>query len=199
MVGGHNANCAGMMSRVATRRVLTISGRARKGRRRVEMITAIHEAGHAVAFSRLFPSRQLSKVSIIPDHDEGFAGACSSEGLWGNEDVEHLANHDVYGCSGYAAVFAAGNSEEEAAAGCESDFEEVFGDLNAAKARALDLMRQPSNLKAVKRVADELVLRKALHPDHVDLLIGVADGELPEREYLQLLVARGWNNSDATW
>ena len=165
----------------------------------MELITAIHEAGHAVAFSRLFPTRDLGKVSIIPDHDEGFAGACSSEGLWGAEDEEHLANHDTYGCAGYAAVLVAGYSEEEAAAGCESDFEEVFGDLDAAKARAIDLMRQPSNLKAVKRLADELVLRKELHPDHVDYLIGLADGELPENEYLQLLGYRGWNNCDPTW
>lgn len=164
----------------------------------MELITAIHEAGHAVAFSRLFPGRILGEVSIIPDHDEGFAGACSSEGLWGNEDEEHLADHDTYVCAGYAAVLTTGYSEEEAATGCESDFEEVFGDLDAAKARAIDLMRQPSNLKAVKRLADELVLRKALHPDHVDLLIGVTDGELSEYEYQQLLVFRGWNNADAT-
>jgi ATP-dependent Zn protease len=95
----------------------------------VEMITAIHEAGHAVAFSRLFPARNLGNVSIIPDHDEGFAGACSSEGLWGDEDEEHLADHDTYVCAGYAAVLTAGYSEEEAAAGCENDFEEVLETL----------------------------------------------------------------------
>lgn len=164
----------------------------------MELITAIHEAGHAVAFSRLFPGRLMGEVSIIPNHDEGFAGACSTEGLWGNEDQEHLANHEVFICSGYAAVLAAGYGEEEAAAGCENDFEQVFGDLDAAKARAIDLITQASNLKAVKRVADELVLRKALHPDHVDLLMGVTDGELSEYEYQQLLVFRGWNNADAT-
>ena len=85
-------------------------------------ITAIHEAGHAVAWNRLFSDRYMGSVSIIPNHEDGLAGMCEGEGLWGNEDDRHLADHDTYGCAGYAAVLAAGYSEDEAAAGCESDF-----------------------------------------------------------------------------
>jgi hypothetical protein len=32
--------------------------------------TAIHEAGHAVAFARLFPHRVCGDVSIEPDHEK---------------------------------------------------------------------------------------------------------------------------------
>lgn len=101
-----------------------------------ETTTAIHEAGHAVAWSRLFPSRYMIGVSIIPDYEDGTAGLCQGEGLQGDEDDEHLADHDAWSCAGYAAVLAAGYSEDEAAAGCDSDFDEVHSDLATAKTMA---------------------------------------------------------------
>ena len=163
-----------------------------------ETTTAIHEAGHAVAWSRLFPSRYMNGVSIIPDHEEGLAGMCENEGLFGNEDDEHLSDHDTYGCAGYAAVRAAGYSEEAAAAGCDYDFDGVHGDLATAKTKALDLMQQPENVTAVKRIAEELMRRRQLHPDHVTVLLDLSDGESTESEYQQFLSFRGWSNSNPT-
>jgi hypothetical protein len=63
----------------------------------------------------------------------------------------------------------------------------VHGDLETAKAKAIDLMREPENVRAVKRIADEHLLRRRLHGDHVGLLLDLAFGEITEQEYLQLL------------
>lgn len=163
-----------------------------------ETTTAIHEAGHAVAWSPLFPTRYMMDVSIISDYEDGSAGSFEGQGLWGDEDDEHLADHDAWFCAGYAAVIAAGYSEDVAAAGCDSDFDGVHGDLATAKTKALDLMQQPENVTAVTRIAEELMRRRRLHPDHVTLLLELSDGELPESEYLQLLSFRGWSNSNPT-
>jgi hypothetical protein len=120
----------------------------------------------------------------------------------GNDDDQSTADNDVYQSAGYAAVIAAGFSEAEAAAGCdetdECDFRKVQGDLETAKAKAVDLMRELENMKAVKRIADELLLRRRLHGDHVGLLIDLEFGEISEQEYLQLLSLRGWNNNGPT-
>lgn len=48
-------------------------------------------------------------------------------------------------------------------------------------------MQQPENVKAVKRIAEELMLRRQLHPDHVMRLLELSDGELTESEYQQLV------------
>lgn len=163
-----------------------------------ETTTAIHEAGHTVAWSRLFPSRYMIGVSIIPDYEDGAAGLCEGEGLWGDEDDEYLAAHDAWYCAGYAAVLAAGYSEDEAVAGCGSDFDGVHGDLATAKTKALDLMQQQENVAAVRRIAEELMQRRALDPDHVTLLLNLSDGEVTESEYRQFLSFRGWSNINPT-
>lgn len=161
--------------------------------------TAIHEAGHAVAWSRLFPGRFMGGVSIVSNDEDGTAGKIEAEGFSGDEDDEQLADHDAWSCAGYAAVLVAGYSEDEAAAGCDSDFEEVHGDLSTAKTKALNLMQRPENSTAVKRIAQELMQRWQLHPDHVMLLLDLSDGNLTESEYLQFLVLRGWDNNSPTW
>ncbi len=53
-------------------------------------------------------------------------------------------------------------------------------------------------MKAVKRIADELLLRCRLHGDHVGLLLDVVFGEITEQFYLQPLSVRGWKNNDQT-
>lgn len=171
----------------------------------MDFITAIHEAGHAVAHRRLFGDRHLSwGMALVHDQEQeeqGAAGWNTSDYL-GNEDDQSTADLDVCLCAGYAAVVAAGFTEAEAATGCdetdECDFRKVHGDLEAAKAKAIDLMREPEHVKAVKRIADELLLRRRLHGDHVGLLLDLAFGEITEQEYLQLLSFRGWNNNDPT-
>jgi hypothetical protein len=171
----------------------------------MNLITAIHEAGHAVAHRRLFGDRHFSwGIALVDNQDQeeqGAAGWNMSDYL-GHEDEQTTADLDVCLCAGYAAVVAAGFSEAEAAAGCDEedngDFRMVHGDLETAKAKALDLMREPENVKAVKRIADELLLRRRLHGDHVGLLLDLAFGEITEQFYLQLLSARGWNDNDPT-
>lgn len=170
------------------------------------LITAIHEAGHSVAHRRLFPEAFFSwGIAIVPEDaqdEEDAAGWSITDHLGSDEDLSP-ADLDTCLCAGYAAVIAAGYSEQEAAFGCDEeaddcDFRRVQGDLAAAKAKAVELMRQPENVRAVKRLAEELLLRRQLHGDHVGLLIDLADGEITEREYLQHLVARGWNHDGPT-
>jgi hypothetical protein len=169
-----------------------------KGMTMDETTTAIHEAGHAVAWARLFPTRYVMGVSIVPDYEDGSAGSFEGEHLSGDEGDEHLAHRDAWLCAGYAAVLTAGYSEDEAAAGCDSDFDDVHDDLATAKSKALELMNQTENVAAVKCIAEELMQRRALHPDHVTLLLDLSDGEVTESEYQQLLFVRGWSNSDPT-
>ena len=171
----------------------------------MDLITAIHEAGHAVAHRRLFGDRDFSwGMALVPEQEQeeqGMDGWNMLDRL-GNDDDQSTADSDVVRCAGYAAVVAAGFTEAEAAAGCyerdEYDFPQVHGDLETAKAKAIDLMREPENVKAVKRIADELLLRHRLHGDHVGLLLDLAYGEITEQEYLQLLSFHGWNNNDPT-
>ncbi len=63
----------------------------------------------------------------------------------GNDDEQSTADYDVVRCAGYAAVVAAGFSEAEAEVGCDAtdycDFRMVHGELETAKAKAIDLMR----------------------------------------------------------
>lgn len=171
----------------------------------MNLITAIHEAGHAVAHRCLFVDRSFPwGMALVPEQDQeeqGMDGWNMIDRL-GNDDDQSTADDDVVRCAGYAAAVAAGFSEAEAEVGCyeedEFDFQQVRGDLETAKAKAIDLMREPENVKAVKRIADELLLRRRLHGDHVGLLLDLAFGEITEQEYLQLLSFHGWNNNDPT-
>ena len=171
----------------------------------MDLITAIHEAGHAVADRRLFGDRSFSwGIALVPEQDQEEQGmdAWNMIDRLGNDDDQSTADNDVVRCAGYAAVVAAGFSEAEAEAGCYErdyyDFRMVRGDLETAKAKAIELMREPENVEAVKRIADELLLRRRLHGDHVGLILDLAFGEITEQFYLQLLSARGWNNNDPT-
>ena len=48
-------------------------------------------------------------------------------------------------------------------------------------------MSRPENVKAVRRIADELLVQKTLEPDVVDVLVDVADGKTTEEEYQRFL------------
>ena len=97
--------------------------------------TAIHEAGHAVAFLRLFEGRVVDKVSIVPK--DGVHGSHRAEELVieGNSELtdEHQKSFEdeaVYACAGYAALIVAGRSEDKASAGYWQDFEEAASASN---------------------------------------------------------------------
>ena len=162
-------------------------------------ITAVHEAGHTVAYSRLFPDSLGFGVAIGSDEEQEEQGLAGWS-LNGYEDDHATAESEfaAYLCAGYAAVLIAGYSEDEAAAGCGNDFSRVHGDLAVAKVKAIDLMRRPENVKAVNRIADELMRRQRLHPDHVEQLINLSDGEVTESEYQEMLSFRGWCGDDPT-
>src|SRR3990170_4851648 len=48
--------------------------------------TAYHEAGHAVAAYKL--RRRISRVSIVPDPEDGTLGHCSYSQLWNDFNPE---------------------------------------------------------------------------------------------------------------
>ena len=163
--------------------------------------TAIHEAGHAVAFYRLFgdAARYGHTLTIEPHKD-----------LLGNHRAEELVFHGVgeltaeqrlafeneaiYSCAGYAALLAAGYSDEAALAGCGSDFDKAKRacdvPLDLSKEKAVELMTLPENSAAVARVAAELLSQSTLEWDEVEILIDVADGEATEQDYQRYLVMK---------
>ncbi len=154
--------------------------------------TAIHEAGHAVAFIRLFPDRDGSHVTIDP-HD-GSLGAFYAEDVAFTEmsvseaDAERqFLNHAVYCCAGYAAVLAAGEPDELALRGCGQDFEQAGRFLDEGKRIAVALMAQPKNVTTVKFLADELMRWKTIPWEHAEVAVGVGDGECTMEEYRQYL------------
>ncbi len=150
--------------------------------------TAIHEAGHAVAFVRLFPGRYGDTVTIEPEagnlgaftaEDVSFVEASATE----DDARQQFLNHAVYCCAGYAAVLATGEPEHVAVRGCELDFEQAEPFLEEGKRIATALMSQPGNVKAVKMLADELLQRRTMIWDLTAVLIDVADGEATPEDY----------------
>jgi len=151
--------------------------------------TAIHESGHAVACCRLTPSRYVGWVSIIPNHEEGYAGAHAPAESW---DFDAAAAQQVvlYMCAGYAACIAAGVEPATASEGCDSDFEQAkelisswrLAPFEEQVSQAVALMRQPENLRAVARVTADLMEHRLLFYDEIDILIDVADGEASEED-----------------
>lgn len=154
--------------------------------------TAIHEAGHAVAFCRLFPEGRIGgMVTIVAGH--GNLGAHSSEELvfYGAKqtDVERdmVRKEAIYCCAGFAAAHVAGVANPEA--GCGQDFSQAqeIMDLATAQRAAIDLMSLPENIAAVKLVADVLMQRQTIDHDHLAVLVELADGAITEADYLRYL------------
>jgi hypothetical protein len=56
------------------------------------------------------------------------------------------------------------------------------------KVRAVDFMRAPENIKAVRAVADVLLRLRHVDEDHASVLVELADGECTQEEYEQYLV-----------
>lgn len=156
-------------------------------------LTAIHEAGHAVAFVRLRPALPRSSyvggsVTVVPDdnalgrfrHPDLSVDRC-----WPEDEDEAAYYHALYEddyvderihCSGYAALVVAGYPEVVAVQGCEADFGRV-GTLDRAKQRAVALLERPENRRAVELVAAELLRWGTLDHQRVEELVRQADDE----------------------
>jgi hypothetical protein len=152
-------------------------------------ITAIHEAGHAVAHVRLGIFQDC--VTITP-LDPDLAGAVTAEdGVWNPADAE---NQVLALYAGYAATVVAGIPELIAMRGCDDDFGKAealiakwgIGSTEDLRHRAVLLMSQPENIKAVQLVARELLARQSLSSDLIFCLVDMADGEATAQDYQQL-------------
>jgi hypothetical protein len=154
---------------------------------------AIHKAGHAVAYARLFGDgwRLREKLSIGPVG--GKRGGQVAEKLMhigvGESLGEMLRDSDsdaIYACAGFAAVLVAGYSAPDAEGGCGSDFEAATHvsdlPLDNIKTKAVELLEQPENVAAVSRLSRELLDRKTLDPTEVDMIIDVSDGFATEED-----------------
>jgi hypothetical protein len=157
-----------------------------------DTLTAIHEAGHVVA--RYRHGLQLGSVTIEPDFMAGTLGVARGEEANGSEELG--AVEVLVSCAGYAALMAAGFEEAQALMGADQDFEEAQAlidfwqteDLEVHKVRAVDFMRAPENIKAVRAVADVLLRLRHVDEDHASVLVELADGECTQEEYEQYLV-----------
>lgn len=160
---------------------------------------AMHEAGHAVACHRLFPDR-LSWILTIEPNEYSF-GRIESE-YWefsidGDLEVaeQYFLDDAVFACAGYGAMKAAGYTDERAQWGCEPDFERAGHRLERAKTKAVALMALPDNIRAVDRLAKELMRHRTLDGDHMGIVIDVSDGGTTEAELAEYLQIREIFNS----
>ena len=148
---------------------------------------AIHKAGHAVAFARLFDDswRPRQKLTIETDHGkpavrvaDELARAGSGESL--GEMLRDVESDAIYACAGFAAVLVAGYSAPDAEGGCGSDFDAATHvsdlPLDEIKSKAVELLERPENIAAVTRLSRELLDRRTLDPTEVEMIIDVSDG-----------------------
>lgn len=155
--------------------------------------TALHEAGHAVAHERL--DIHQGSVSIEPDAET--LGRCKAEGAKHVYSADEAQKQVMAFLAGYAALIAAGCNEEDASAGADDDFEQAAdlfeswdlgGDLVSWKAEAVDFMSTGENVKAVRRLADELLSRITIGDELTAVIVDVADGEITEAELEQYIL-----------
>ncbi|NBA96297.1 hypothetical protein [Pseudomonas sp. R5(2019)] len=156
--------------------------------------TAIHEAGHCVAQARC--ALQGGWTSIIPDPENNLGGYCEGES---SVDSRHEALRVTMVClAGYAAVVASGMGEAVALEGTGDDFENAaylaldwnLGTRQRLKSNAVEMMRQPENVRAVALVAEHLLIHRRLDADYTDVLISVSDGETTQGEWDEFLMLR---------
>lgn len=126
----------------------------------------------------------------------GFAS--SEDGL----SVEAARGDVLKSLAGYAALAAVDEPDPEA--GCNDDFEQaadllefwrLAGTLDEWKAKAVGMMREPENLKAVAVVADQLLVTGRLEGDQVDMLVELADGNVTRADYDKFERNRVWAKS----
>jgi hypothetical protein len=154
--------------------------------------TAIHEAGHVVAFIR--HDLEHGDATILQDHDS--AGSVLTHGKADNPaDAQAKA---ISFCAGYASSVVSGVTEDQAVAGCGHDFElaaEIvdfwqLGSLSDWKVKAVEFMRRAENVRAVDLIAKHLLQHGTLDADYMRVLLTVSDGETTETEFAQYLKLR---------
>lgn len=154
---------------------------------------ALHEAGHAVAQIRLFPSVYIEEMTVIPDPEIDAMGRIAfPEVVFTAADDEeryegYLKRYAVVACAGYAALRAAGRSHELSSWGTDYDYEAAGRYLDHGKAEAIKLMSAPENIAAVQRVAAELTARREISGELASVLVDLSDGEISEAEYADYL------------
>jgi len=162
--------------------------------------TAIHEAGNAVMSLRL--REVLGAISTIAD-ESGLLGFVSHE----DDHVftaDGARNTALISLAGYAALTAIGASNADS--GCGDDFRSAqealerwkLGSLDEWKRRAVEMMRQPENVKAVELVASKLLAHGRLDECHVYVLVEVADGNMTPAELARFESGLGSRPSDPT-
>jgi hypothetical protein len=160
--------------------------------------TAIHEAGHTVAHIRL--GIGYGHTSILPDHEQGFWGRASGEGVRHVESEREAGDMVLAFCAGYGALRAAGYPDDVATDGAGGDFAKAHelmsfwllpGGLDDWKARAVELMRKPENVAAVAFVVPYLQRHGRIEPEDFDVLVEVADGNITQGELQRYLACRG--------
>ena len=162
--------------------------------------TAIHEAGHAVACLRLWGTARDTGNITIERTDTTLGHHAAEEITFPANEPEtaeqrqEFEKEAIYACAGYAALIAAGYDEATAVLGCDPDFdiadhvtEEPLAEI---KQEAVALMQRPKNIKAVSRVAEELLERTTLDPSDVEVLIEIADGNATEDDYQTYLTLK---------
>jgi len=159
---------------------------------------AIHEAGHAVAFHRLYPGSYAQEVTIEPNEDMDLAGflfpaddiSVFQEGIADDVVDSLIKNRATVVCAGFAASVLFGWTEDDAASICYQDFDQAGELIDQAKAEALKLLQLGTNTKAVRLIADELLEKKTLDAEQVWVLMDVADGGTNLAQYKEFLEIR---------
>ena len=163
--------------------------------------TAIHEAGHAVAFYRLFGESPRYGHKLTIDPHEGKLGSHSAEDLvfdglapLSADESQAFENEAIYACAGYAALRAAGYQEDIANSGCQSDFDIAEQTSNfplvIVKEKAVELMTDAQNISAVERLVGELLSRPTLEWEEGEMLIDLADGGVSEDDYKKYMAMK---------
>ena len=163
------------------------------------LATARHEAGHVVAHLRLGIDQDQATIVSKTAPGGQWIGAVAAEG------AQHVWNKEQAGpmvlafAAGYAALVAAGYSDDAARIGADDDFEQaahlidfwgLVGGFEAWLMQAVEFMRRPENVAAVAMIADHLLQHETLDGECLSVLVDVADGNCTEAEFAQYLRLR---------
>lgn len=148
--------------------------------------TAVHEAGHAIAFRRA--GIEISHASIILRDDT--AGRVLFEDSI--HCLEDAWAHALASCAGYASCFVVGFDERDSAGGCQSDFEEAqeiirqwnLEPLEHWKAQAVGMLSSEENRRAIEVISRALMQHQTIGAGYVDVLIEWADGACTDEDLL---------------
>ncbi len=141
-------------------------------------LVAHHESAHAVANCRF--GFDLYGVSVV-QHEDALGATSGSGGL--GYDLETAKGRVTSLLAGYAANLRNGAAEPRARAGAQEDFEaaeELYGFLQIDEAQAIDwaeaFVEEPKNWRAIEEIAEQLLARKRLDGEEVEIMVEVADG-----------------------